>query len=89
MKNNHHPTPTLTTKKLIFISVLIAFTHTLILPNCQTNDFYKILPLTPNEAYYLDMANIFTGYNLRFDVNADADLQKYLKLTNKIGLQKE
>ena len=35
------------------------------------------------------MANIFSGYNLRFNVSADTDLEKYLKLSSKIGLQKE
>lgn len=79
-------------KLLSTIAVLLCLltaVHCVNLPNCQTNPFYKILPLTPNETYYIDVSSLFSGYNLRFNAQADPDLQKYIQLTNKTGLLKE
>jgi len=89
LRNQHTSQPRTPLLSILCLSVLVGAVTGISLPNCQTNSFYKILPLTPNEAYYLDMGSLFTGYNLRFNYSSDADLQKYIKLTNKIGLQKE
>ncbi len=37
----------------------------------------------------VDLGELFTGYNLRFNVSADVDIQKYIKLSDKMMLLKE
>lgn len=68
----------------IFCLILIATALTIDLPNCRTADFFKILPLVPDEAYIINLNSIFAGYNLQFNASVDPDLQKYVKVGNKI-----
>ena len=73
-----------TLQTIAVASLLLTLSLTIDLPNCRTADFFKILPLVPEEAYIINLNSIFAGYNLNFNATVDPDLQNYVKVGQKI-----
>ena len=78
-----------TTLQYIIILSIIAFAQTIALPQCQTSDFYKTLPMVANETYIMNLDSFFGGYNLEYKVTANSTIQKYISLNNKTRKLKE
>ena len=73
----------------IIILSIIASANCIALPQCQTSDFYKTLPMVPNETYIMNLDSFFGGYNLDYKVTADSTIRKYISLNDKMRKQKE
>jgi len=59
---------------IVVCSLLLTASQAIDLPNCRTSDFFKVLPLIPEEAYIINLNSIFAGYNLQFNATVDPDL---------------
>ena len=79
----------LSVHKCLALFTLLALACSVQLPQCQTSDFYKTLPLVANETFIMSLDSFFGGYNLEYTTDADPALQKYISLNSKYKLQKE
>lgn len=50
--------------KCLALLALLALVCSVQLPQCQTSDFYKTLPLVVNETFIMNLDSFFGGYNL-------------------------
>ena len=73
----------------LLITFLLGLAAAIDLPNCNAADFFKILPLVPQEAYIINLNTLFAGYNLNFNATVDPDIAKYVQLGSKVTQQNQ
>lgn len=81
--------------------IMIGFIWTLILligrtesnknptARCDVGSYYETLPLIGEEAAILKLDQIFRGYNLEYSLEGEEEWKDYIKMGEKIRLQKK
>ena len=58
-------------------------------PKCKQNFYYHTLPLIADESAILNLDSLFDGYNLDYSLQGSEEWKQYLKLGEKMHLNKQ
>ena len=73
----------------ILLSIASAVLGATPTPKCKQNFFYRTLPLIADESAILNLDNLFDGYNLEFSLQGADEWKQYVKLGEKLHLNKQ
>ena len=71
---------------LLVVGVIVAAGPS---PRCKPNFYYHTLPLIAEESAILNLDSLFDGYNLEYSLEGSDEWSEYLKMGEKIHLNKQ